>query len=107
MARSERLHWGKLDRRWLAAQVENPANTDWQRVAFAAWLRVGFDGLATFGRGELATAAASLNRDTGELVKLGNAPRAVRQAVFNGWLEEGSTTTRAVVRGDVFGIGKW
>jgi len=107
LARSDRLHWGKLGRRWLAAQVENPANTDWQRVAFAAWLRVGFDGLATFARGELATAAAYLNTDTGELVKVSNAPRAVKQAVANGWLGEGSSTTRAVVRGDAYGIGRW
>lgn len=107
MARADRLVWGKLDRRWLAGQVSNPDNIEWQRVAWAAWLRVGFDGVATFARGELAEVAAGVDAQTGEVSKLTNAPRAVKRAVENGWLEPGSTTTRVVVNGNVYGVGKW
>lgn len=106
MRNADRLDWGKLGRRWIGRQATNPANLDWQRVAFAAWQRLGFDGVATFARGELAEVAAEVDPATGEVAPLTNARRAVRLAVAHGWIEPGSTTRRVVVHGGTFAVGR-
>ncbi len=85
----------------------NPKCPDWQRVAFAAWARVTRHGVATFGPGELADAAAKLNPVTGELVPLSNPYRAIGDAVEHGWLGEGSTPRVVRVPEDVLSVGGW
>jgi hypothetical protein len=107
MPRSELLHWGKLSRRWIARQCSNDKLPDWQRIAFAAYSRVGFDGVAAFGRGELAEAASRVRSETGEVVPPSNPRKAVREAIAAGWIEPGSTTRRVIVHGDVYSVGKF
>lgn len=105
MPRADRFAWGKLGRRWLANAVHDPTWAEWQRVGFSAWLRVGFDGVATFTRGELAEVAAAINND-GEVAQVGNVPRAVRRAIDAGMIEPGSTARRLIVHGDVYAVGR-
>lgn len=101
----ERWPWAKLERRFLGAQVHNAACPDWQRVAFAAWLSMKVDGVARFGRGELASAAARLDTETGELLDVGNPHRAIKEAIGHGWLGAGSTPREVFVPEGVLKVG--
>lgn len=107
MSRVDRFQWGKLGRSWLARAAHDPVWQEWQRVGFIAWQRAGLDGVATFARGELAEAAAAIDKDTGEVARLGNAPRAVRRAIAAGMIEPGSTTRRLIVHGGVYAVGRY
>lgn len=105
--RSDELFWGKLDRAWLAEQAQSGRLPDWQRVAFAAWHRVSFDGIARFAAGELAEVAAKVDPRTGEVLQsVANVRRAIRTAAANGWLGAGSTEREVRVRGDTYAVGR-
>lgn len=106
MSREERRYpWARLGRRFTREQATNTACPDWQRVAFAAWARVNEDGIAWFDQGELAEVAAKVDPNTGEAASVGNARRAVRQAVTHGWLIDGSTTVRVLVHPETVSVG--
>lgn len=62
----------------------------WLRIACLAYSSHGENGHATFKRGEISLALATVNKDTGEITPYANIHRAIQVAVEYGWLEEGS-----------------
>lgn len=86
--------WRKLHRGFIESQMSSSDVPGWMRVSLASYAHLTPSGAAPFAAGELA-------RVTG----VANVRDALRQAMTNGWVAEGSTATRVVVSPDVVSVG--
>lgn len=85
MSRGERP-WARHYQDEWHRKAGNPDLPYWLRVAALAYGSHGYNGHATFKRGDIALVLATADPETGEIQPYENVGRAIRDAIEYGWL---------------------